>query len=178
MTVTLFPPGLVLPALSVAAAATLIGGVVLWRRKGPMIPLLMAGLTASVGVYLLGPVTKTLAQPRIFECRWEDSTAPGQQQFRLIDSGDHLHGSFSAGQTQRRGQVAIAEDDTLTFTFPAVRADSPPDLVVVIDGDDDALQPDVPRAFRALGVLVGDDPMNNPDDFTVEGQCIQSSAAP
>lgn len=143
-----------------------------------MLPLLLAGLTASIGVYLLGPLPQTLAQPRTFDCQWDTGTPPARHQFRVTDSGDHQHGSFSAGQNQRRGQVAIATDDTLTFTFPAARADSPPDLVVVIDGDDDDLRPDVPRPFRALGVLVGDNPLNNPDDFTVEGQCVQAAGAP
>ncbi|MBB6210570.1 hypothetical protein [Novispirillum itersonii] len=178
MTVTLIPSGLMIPALCLAALILLSGCVVLWRRQGPMIPLLLAGLAASIGVYLLGPLTTPPAAPRTFDCQWDDAAGSGHRSFRLTDSGDHLHGSFSAGQDRRKGQVAVAGDDTLTFTFAAARADSPPDLVVVIDGDDDEMRPDVPRAFRALGILVGDDPLNNPDDFTVEGQCVQATEAP
>lgn len=176
----MLPSGLLLPALTVLALAAGAGGVVLWRRQGPLIPLLMAGMVASGGVYLLGPLSDPAVKPRSFECSW-DATAPassGSQRFRVTDSGDHLHGSYLAGQERRKGQVSIAEDDTLTFTFPAARTDSPPDLVVVIDGDDEEFSPDVPRAFRALGVLVGDDPLNNPDDFTVEGVCVQATEAP
>lgn len=164
------PPGLILSGAVLLVAA--IAGVLLWRRHGPLIPALLAGVLISGTVALLGPLHPTEpGEARSYTCHWQNPDSRQDMLFTVRDTGDHLHGLYEASTTQRKAILAVAEDGGVTFTVPSTKPETPPDLVVMIDSVSDEPRQDAPRPFRALGLLVGDDPLGALEDFSVEGTC-------